>query len=172
MTQTSNTIKQISLAGVLSALGIILGLTGMITILGANIYLCGIVIFLTPFILKLPYAIISSSIIIVFSDLITDWIAWTWISLLAYLIPVLIVGLLFISKEFKGFVFKYSFTYFGILMISGLYATVMFFEMTSLAFDNSYAWSLLMGNIVQYTIVAIATYLVFIGLKKSNLGIM
>ena len=172
MTQTSNTIKQISLAGVLSALGIILGLTGMITILGANIYLCGIVIFLTPFILKLPYAIISSSIIIVFSDLITGWIAWTWISLLAYLIPVLIVGLLLNSKRAKDFILKNTPTYFGILMVSGAYAIIIFFVMSIVAFDYSYAFSSIVGNVIQYTIVAIATYLVFIGLKKSNLGIM
>ena len=172
MTQTSNTIKQISLAGVLSALGIILGLTGMITIFGTNIYLCGIVIFLMPFILKLPYAIISSSIVIVFSDLITGWIHWTWISLLAYLIPVLIIGLILNYKKFKKFVFKYTYIYFGILMISGLYATMIFFTMSLLVFDYSYALSSIVGNVVQYTIVAIATYLVFIGLKKSNLGIM
>ena len=172
MTQTSNTIKQISLAGVLSALGIILGLTGMITIFGSNIYLCGIVIFLTPFVLKMPYALISSSVIIVMSDLITGWIAWTWISLLAYLVPVLLIGLLFHFKKSKEFISKNSPTYFGILMISGAYAILIFFVMSLVVFDYSYAFSSIIGNVVQYTIVAISTYLVYIAIKKHNLGIM
>ena len=57
-------------------------------------------------------------------------------------------------------------------MISGAYAILIFFLMSLVVFDYSYAFSSIVGNVIQYTLVAIATYLVFVGLKKSNLGIM
>ena len=84
------TIYQITLSGFMCGLGIILGIYGTFNLGGGGVYLIAIVIFLMPLVLKLPALVLSTIITIITADAVTGYLAYTWISCIAYLSAVLI----------------------------------------------------------------------------------
>lgn len=137
-------IKQIVLTGIFTAAAILIGSFVHFPIFGSNVYLIGAVIFLMPIVLKMPFAIIGASISVVLSDLTTGWIAYTWISIIAY------VGGVIIIKLFSYLHFKFIYVI-GVLVAS-LFAIATYF-ITMNIFDKAQAFSELWTDLIQFAIV-------------------
>lgn len=156
----NNVVHQISIAGMLCALGILLGSFGAIKILGGSIYLCAIPIFLTPMFLRIEFSLMTTLATILMVDLISGWIAFTWISLVAYMGSVLIINFYPNNKK--------QINYYASIMIACAYAIVVYFFLEWIAFDFAYALKDLVYTSIQFAICIPVIILLYPVAKKLN----
>ena len=147
-------VFQIALSGLLTGVAILLGFVGNFHVFGGNLNLIGIAIFIMPFFLKVQYSVISTAIAVVITDLLNGWIAFVWISLIAYVGAVLIISL------FR--IIKLKIIYFVLIASASLFiiATYYFLEMN--AIDKSFALKDLVATSIEVgvaTSVALIVYL-------------
>lgn len=147
-------VYEISLSGILSAIGIMVGLFAFSPIGIGKIYLVGIIIFLMPLILRLQFALLSGMIILVFTDLYTGYIVTTWISMIAYLVGIITIFLFTLSKKKWFFIIG--------LIIGSLLTTTIYFFLEYFKFDMAYAIADLWTTLIQFAIVIPITTLLYV----------
>ena len=138
-------VYEITLSGLLVAIGIVLGVFATFNIFGGAIYLVGIVAFLMPIILRLRFSIIAVLITITITDLIHGYIIYVWISLIAYGVATIIIWMF--SKLRLKILFMP-----GLLLASVSVISIYFF-LEVLVFDRAMAIKDLYANLVQFAIV-------------------
>lgn len=154
-----------TLAAVMSALAILLGIFGTFTVGGSGVYLIGIVLFLMPLVLRLPALIISTVISIVISDLMTGYIGYTWISCIAYVSAVLIIWALNIFIKLKI-----------IYIISTLLAAIVvvcifyFLSLAIPAFSHARIIKDLIGTIIEVSIAFAVSNILYLPFKLIPKG--
>ncbi|MCR8613264.1 MAG: hypothetical protein NC236_02165 [Mycoplasma sp.] len=141
--KTKRLIKQIVLSGIMTALAVIVGMFAHFYFLGGQVFLVAIIIFLMPLLFKLNFLIINTVISVVLVDLLNNWITYTWISIIAYLIAVLTI---WTCKHFKLKIFYMV----GTLTAAGLVVLIYYLLEKkvfgeALAIDDLYATSLEMA---------------------------
>lgn len=151
-----NVIQEITLSGVLMALAIALSFANF-KVGGGSVYLVGIAIFVMPLVLRLPFALITGIASVVIADALSGWIAFTWISVIAYGLAILVIWL------FKLLKFKFIFIL-GLLIASGLAIAVYFFIEWKV-FDLALASSDAIATTIQFAIVVPIVSLLYWPLK-------
>lgn len=155
---TSGHIKQIAMSGILVALAVIMSFAHF-TIGGGNVYLIGIVVFLMPLCLRFPYMLISAISSVVICDLITGWIAFTWISIIAYGGAVIII--------WASTKLRFGFIFIGGLIIGSIYAVTIYYLLESSidSIGHSIAVKDAIATSIQFAIVIPITSLLYFPLK-------
>ncbi len=157
-------VRQTTLSGIMSGLGVLLGAFGHFSIGTGGVYLIGIIIFLLPIVLKMHFAFISSTVIILLTDLINGWIAFSWISFIAYTISIIII-FVFCSLKFKG-------SYFLGILLASLVNILIYFSLESIIFGTTYAIKDLIATVVQFSIIIPITYMLYFPFKTICLNIL
>lgn len=160
----SSHIKQISLSGILLALAVVLSFATF-NMGGSKIYLVGIAIFLMPLCLKFPYMIITTLTSILIADTINGWLAYTWISMIAYGGAVVIIWL---SKLLKLGIF-----YMASLVIASAFIIFIYYVLDMQMFGKSWAIKDVVATSIQFAIVVPVVSLMYypfkIVLKATNI---
>lgn len=149
-------IIQISLTGVLTALAILMGAFAYFPWFG-GVYLVGAIVFLMPLILKFWYSLIGTLLSVFFTDLITGWIQYTWISLIAYSVGIIIIFIFSIPKIKLLFIPG--------LFIASLVITGIYFVLLWVMKDRAYAIFSSWGTMLQFAIVIPLTSLLYLPIK-------
>lgn len=139
------TIQQMTLTGVLTAIAVIVGAFAHFPLFGGQVYLVGAIVFLMPLILKLRYALIGTLVSVLLTDLITGWIQFTWISLIAYGVGTVIIFLFSIPKMKLLFIPG--------LIIASLTIAAIYFLLELSVFDKGLASSDFIASLVQFAII-------------------
>lgn len=150
-------IKHIALSGVLTALGIVLGLFAKFPLFGSNVYLVGIVVFLAPLILPFSFSFFTGTIIVILTDIFSGWGAYCWISFIAYGLGIMIVWL-FSKMKLKTFFLL------GLIMASAA-TTLIYFILSFVIWDLSRAISDLAATSIQFLIVVPVISMLFWPIK-------
>ena len=150
-------IKQIATSGVLVGLAVLLGAFARFPLFGGNVYLVGVIIFLMPLMLKYAYALASTLIAIVLTDLIGGWIAFTWISMLAYGTAVSIIYIFSVAKS--------KFIFIPGLIFGSMAAIAIYYFMELAVFDHAIAISDLYTTSIQFAIIIPIVALVYTPIK-------
>lgn len=143
--KTIFSVKQIALTGILVALAIIVGAFAHFPLFGSQVYLVGIIIFLMPIVLRMPLAILGAIISVVLTDLITGWVAYTWISIIGYTLATVVLRL--------ASLMKFKFTYMPALIFASGIVITTYYVFTFLAIDKSLADKETLTNLVQFAII-------------------
>ena len=151
-------IQQISLTGIISALGVILGIISNFPLLGGRVYLVGSIIFIMPLILRFYFMVIGTFIIILLTDFFSGWLAYTWISMLAYLSSIIIIWLFLKKKN------KYWFTF--SLFIGSITNIFIYFVFEYIVFDQAQAISDLISTSIQFLIVIPISLFLYYPIQK------
>ena len=150
-------IIQIAFSGVFSALAIVLGFFAKFDLFGGHIYLIGIALFLAPIVLKLPFSIIVTSISILIVDWYSGWIAYTWISIIAYVSAIAIIN---VFKLFKTKILYIVFTLIGSIII-----IMAFYALESIVFEKSQVINDLIATSIQMAIVLLTVWILYLPIR-------
>ncbi|TCG11732.1 hypothetical protein [Mycoplasma marinum] len=154
-----NHIKQIAISGLMVGVAVIVGFFGYFPLAGGNVYLLAAVIFLFPLVLKLPYAILSTISAVIMVDSLTGYIAFTWISIIAYVGAILIIWTMGLLKI--KIIFLLS------TLVASAYLIFIFLSLEWIIFGKSYALKDAIATTIQMSIVLPIVYIFYIPIKKS-----
>lgn len=157
----NNTIQQITLTGVLTALAVLIGAFAHFPLFGQQVYLVGAIVFMMPVALKFRYSLIGVITSIVLTDLITGWIQYTWISIIAYVIATIIIWVFSLIKLKMVFIPG--------LVIGSVAAIAIYFFLELSVLDKGIAIDGLLTNLVQFAIVIPLASLIYLPVKLISL---
>ena len=151
------TVKQISMSGILVGMAILVGKFAHFNAWGGGVYLLSVIVFLFPLFLRLPYAILAATLSGFCTDALTGWIQNSWITIIAYGGAVLIIWL------FKTWKFPLSF-YVGVV-IASIYLVVMYLLLEWMAIDKAYAVGSAIANIIQMSVCIPIIWILYFPMK-------
>ena len=151
-------VKDITLTGILTALAIVVGLFAHFPLFGSHVYLVGIVVLLMPLVLRLPFAIIGGILSVILTDLYTGWIAYTWISVIAYMAGIIIIYL-FVK------LFKIKLMFLLGLLLGSVAITLIYFVLIYVVIDQAAAYDGLIANGIQFAIVIPSCALLYLPVR-------
>ncbi len=155
-----NIILQITISGLLVALAILIGIYGNFKIGGGGVYLLASIVFLFPLLLKFPYILLSTMSSCIMTDWLTGWIAFSWITLIAYTGAVTIIWLFQLTK------FKIAY-FLGVFLGSVfLVMTYLLLEMT--VFDVSIALKDAISTTIQMLICIPILWILYFPIKAVS----
>lgn len=152
-------VKHIALSGILAGLAILLGFFARFPLLGGNVYLIGIIVFIMPLLLRIDFALITAAISVVIVDLLWGWINYSWISVIAYCVPVIFIKLINKIKFIGWLLIPVAF------IISGAWATGSYFILEYKFVDQGLAWKDLIATAIQFAIVVPVSILIYAPIK-------
>ena len=153
----NNIVLQIALSGILTGLAILIGFFGNFRVFGGDLNLIGIVIFIMPFFLKIQYSVISTGIAVVITDLLNGWIAFFWISMIAYIGAVVIISL------FKFI--KLKIVYFILISIAAIYIIGIYYFLENYSISNSFAVKDLVSTSIEVGITWTISMIIYLPIK-------
>ncbi|TCG11207.1 hypothetical protein [Mycoplasma todarodis] len=155
----NNTILQITISGMLVALAVLVGVYGHFTLGGGGVYLLAAVVFLFPLFLRLPFVVLTTAISCVVTDWATGWIAFTWITLIAYGGAVMVVWLFQLTNK------RYS--YFIGTLLGSVYLVLvyMLIEMVVPAYGVALALKDAIATTVQMAICVPIVWILYFPMK-------
>ncbi|NQZ66054.1 MAG: hypothetical protein HRT99_02415 [Mycoplasmatales bacterium] len=146
-------IYQISLTGILTSLGIVIGMFAYFPLGAGNVYLVGVILFLMPLVLKFQFALIGCLLSLLFTDLYTGYIATTWISLIAYSIGLLIIYWFRLLDKKWLFIVG--------LILGSLVVSIIYLILEFIVFDRAYAIADFWATLLQFTIIVPITSILY-----------
>jgi uncharacterized membrane protein len=158
-----NKILEICWAGLLCGLTILLPRIAYFKIGGSGVYLCAAVIFLYPLFLKFKLGFITTLTSVILVDLVTGYIAFTWITIVAYGGSIIIVYLFYYFNN-------WYFYFFGLLIAFG-FSIFAYFFLSWIIIGEAKAINDLVATLIQSGvcfIVICVIYPMIKVLKKQN----
>lgn len=153
----NNAVFQTALSGVLTGVAIVVGWFGNFHVMGGNLNLIAIAIFIMPFFLKMQFSVLSAGISVVIVDLLNGWIAYSWISLVAYVGAVIIISL-------YRFI-KLKFVYFVLVIIASLFIVGTYYFLELYSFGKSFAMKDLVTTAIEVSIATGVAMIIYLPLK-------
>ncbi len=151
------TVKQISMSGILVGMAILMGKFAHFNAWGGGVYLLSVIVFLFPLFLRLPYAILAATLSGFCTDAWTGWIQNSWITVIAYGGAVLIIWL------FKTWKFPLSFCV-GVVFAS-TYLVVVYLLLEWVAIDKAYAVGSVIANVIQMSVCIPIIWILYFPMK-------
>ncbi len=154
-----NTILQITISGMLTAIAVLIGIYGHFTIGGGGVYLLAAIVFLFPLLLRLPFVILTTVISCIITDWATGWIAFTWITLIAYGGAVIIIWAFNLNNK------RYSYFLGTFLGASYLIVVYLVIEMVVPAYGVSLALKDAIATTIQMAICVPIVWVLYLPIQ-------
>ncbi|NQZ29062.1 MAG: hypothetical protein HRT98_01620 [Mycoplasmatales bacterium] len=152
-----NTILQITISGMLVGLAILVGVYGHFQLSGGGVYLLAAIVFIFPLLLRLPFVILTTTISCIVTDWATGYIAFSWITLIAYIGAVMIIWLFQLTKN--------KFIFFISVLIASVYVILVYLLLEIIVFDKALAYKDAIATTVQMAICLPIIFILYFPIK-------
>lgn len=143
------------------ALALSLSFIPPIHIFGGAVYFVGIVTLAMPLLLRIKFALITGITSVVLADLISGWIMFTWISMIAYGISIILIWCFLQMKSSWLFVCG--------LVFASVWIIITYIFLEWLVFGQSVALGDGIATTIQMCIIAPLEVAIYFSLKKTKL---
>lgn len=143
------------------ALALSLSFIPPIHVFGGAIYFVGIVTLAMPLLLRINFALVTGTASVVIADLISGWIMFTWISIIAYGVAIVLIWCFLQIKSHWIFILG--------LIFASVWIIITYIFLEWIVFGESIALGDGIATTIQMSIIAPIEATIYFAIKRTKI---